>query len=98
MRPRGGGREGCFDGEGKGAAVRTSGRLLRRRRGAGEAGEAGDGGRGHGPPESPIWTTRGAGSNLLPTIRKAKIVVVNAYRLALTEKYCKDMFLFSLGD
>ena len=40
----------------------------------------------------------GAGSNLLPTIRKAKIVVVNAYRLALTEKYCKDMFLFSLGD
>ena len=77
------------------AAARTSARLLRRRRGAGEAG---DGGRGHGPPESPIWTTRGAGSNLLPTIRKAKIVVVNAYRLALTEKYCKDMFLFSLGD
>ena len=60
---RGGGRESCFDGEGKGAAVRTSGRLLWRRRGAGEAGEAGDGGRGRGPPESPLGATRGRVQN-----------------------------------
>ena len=43
------------------AAAQTSGRLLRRRRGAGEAGEAGDDGGGRGPPESPLGATRGGG-------------------------------------
>ena len=43
------------------AAAKTSGRLLRQRRGAGEAGEAGDDGGGRGPPESPLGTTRVGG-------------------------------------
>ena len=49
------------------AAAKTSGRLLRRRRGAGEAGEAGDDGGGRGPPESPLGTTRVGGGDELPT-------------------------------
>ena len=46
------------------AAAQTSGRPLRRRRGAGEAGEAGDGGGGHGPPVSPLGATREGGGKV----------------------------------